>query len=149
MLTSETGWDDSRGMCQFLAQAALVCLERVDKKSVQFGLLPNVHRLLEMYKHDAFEDDQPPGILAAIVQDEVSTSRIGDEARAWFEDIKNAMDAARRAAFGAARKDLVVKNLQELIRSISRGQSPEDLPPQKTRQARKFFKTLSTELHAG
>jgi len=80
--------------------------------------LENLFRILEMYRYDAFEDEERSGVLALEGFDS-PLQIVRAEQSSWHTTILGALEKARQAAFPAESKDVVVRQLEDGLRQLS------------------------------
>jgi len=104
--------------------------------------LENLFRILEMYRYDAFEDEERSGVLALEGFDS-PLPIVRTEQCSWHTPILNALEKARRAVFPAETKDEVVQRLEEGLRQLSRnGRIADPLAA----HVRGFFTSFATSI---
>lgn len=80
--------------------------------------LENLFRILEMYRYDAFEDEERRGVLALEGFDS-PLLMVRREQSSWYTPILDALEKARQAEFPAEPKDDVVERLEDGLRQLS------------------------------
>lgn len=101
--------------------------------------LENLYRLLEMYRFDAFADDNHSGVL-----DLDNVDHMIAEDNPWHTDIKSALTNAFNHAFGKYSED-VIDEMEDVLTQISLNKPVVD---GKKDNAKKFFNQFIHELAA-
>lgn len=86
--------------------------------------LENLFRLLEMFRHDAF-DDEPSGGVVNLDHQEMPLELQGREA--WHTEIRRALAEAMTASFGQIPKERAIGDVQAVLRWLAydKGSPPE------------------------
>ena len=92
--------------------------------------LENLYRLLEMYRYDAFADDNHSGVL-----DLDNVHHLIDEDYPWHTDIKKALTSAFNHAFGQ-NDSVAIDEMEDVLKQISLNHPVVDI---KKDNAKKFF----------
>jgi len=96
--------------------------------------LENLYRILEMYRFDAYRDEDRKGVLALHVSESrYDRSRNNEN---WQAGIAAALSQSLEAFYRNVPKETAIAELQESLRSVARGQP---LPPDQSRKAHGFF----------
>jgi hypothetical protein len=82
--------------------------------------LENLFRILEMYRYDAFEDEDRSGVLALKGFDSPQPAALSVTQGPWHAAILAALENARRSVFPADTKEEAVQRLQDGLRQLSR-----------------------------
>jgi len=104
--------------------------------------LENLFRILEMYRYDAFEDEERSGVLALEGFDS-PLPMMRSEQSSWHTTIQSALENARQAVFPAETKDTVIQQLEDGLRQLSREGHIED---PLASHVRGFFTTFATSI---
>lgn len=105
--------------------------------------LENLFRILEMYRYDAFEDEDRSGVLALKGFDSPLPSASLAARTPWHTTILMALETAREKVFPAETKEQAVQRLEDGLRQLSRDGRVAD--PQADR-FRRFFATFSASI---
>lgn len=102
--------------------------------------LENLYRLFEMYRYDAFADDNHSGVL-----DLDNVDYMVSEDNPWHTDIKDALTSAFKHAFGEDSKD-AIDEMEDVLKQISLNKPVVD---EKKDHAKKFFDQFIQKLASG
>lgn len=104
--------------------------------------LENLFRILEMYRYDAFEDEERNGVLALEGFDS-PLPIMRAEKSSWHTTILDALEKARQTVFPSETKDDVVQRLEDGLRQLSRdGRIADPLAD----RVRGFFTTFAASI---
>lgn len=104
--------------------------------------LENLFRILEMYRYDAFEDEERNGVLALEGFDSPLPIMRAKKS-SWHAPIQDALENARQAVFPAETKDEVVQRLEDGLRQLSKdGRIADPLAD----RVRGFFTTFAASI---
>ncbi|OQW68811.1 MAG: hypothetical protein BVN34_09105 [Proteobacteria bacterium ST_bin12] len=99
--------------------------------------LENLYRLFEMYRYDAFADDNHSGVL-----DLDNVNHMTAEDYPWHTDIKKALTSAFNHTFGRDNND-AIDEIEDVLKQISLNNPVMD---NKKDNAKKFFNHFIHEL---
>lgn len=104
--------------------------------------LENLFRILEMYRYDAFEDEERSGVLALEGFDSpLPIVRV--EQGSWHITILGALEKARQAVFPVETKAVAIQQLEDGLRQLSNeGRIADPLAT----HVRGFFTTFATSI---
>ena len=105
--------------------------------------LEKLFRILEMYRYDAFEDEDRSGVLALKGFDSPLPSALLMAPTPWHTKILGALETARKAVFPAETKEAAIQRLQEGLRQLS---SDGRVAGPLADSVRKFFATFSESI---
>ncbi|HUB91920.1 MAG TPA: hypothetical protein VMA74_19520 [Dyella sp.] len=104
--------------------------------------LENLFRILEMYRYDAFEDEERSGVLA-LEGFGSPLPLMRAQKSSWHTQILDALEKARQAAFPSETKDVAVQRLEDGLRQLSReGRIADPL----ANSVRGFFTTFAASI---
>lgn len=107
--------------------------------------LENLFRILEMFRYDAFDDEDRGGVLALEGFDKQPQPRLVAVHSPWHSPIETALNDALKAAFdlGQVTKEDAINQLQDGLRGLAKeGQVVKPL----AEKVRGFFSTFETSL---
>jgi len=142
-ITSRYETDYSSGLAKrFAGLAADYMNDPEAAKSISARVpLENLFRILEMYRYDAFDDENRRGVLALEAFGAPIPARTSPVK--WHLPILKALDAAFKAVFPTEPKEDAVTRLQEGLRQLS-GTGHIDEPL--ARQVKGFLKTFEASI---
>jgi len=119
------------------ANVAINHISAKEKILVPFKQVPieNLFRLLEMYRYDAFSDEERPGVLDI-------HSNPAPACEPWHIRIEQALETAKRQVYGERTREEVVAELERVLRWIV---SIGDAGSGSKERASKFFKQFIKE----
>jgi len=104
--------------------------------------LENLFRILEMYRYDAFEDEERNGVLA-LEGFNSPIPIVRAEQSSWYTEVLGALEKARQDVFPAEAKDEVVQRLEDGLRQLSHNGRIEDPLADRVRG---FFTTFAASI---
>jgi len=143
-ITSSFRVDDSTALAkQFAFMAAGYVDNPPNTEADPTALVPleNVFRLLEMFRYDAFSDENREGVLAINAPDQIYRMRV--ETKPWHEQIAQALQAALGQAYAGEPKEAALNELQDGIRELVRS---HPLDVNVANRAKSFFTALHAQL---
>jgi hypothetical protein len=135
--------DSSDELCRRFAVIAAEYLDRPEQARSYAAQVPleNLFRLLQMYRYDAFADEQRSGVLAQQGETDLY-ARPDDEE--WHSKIESAVKQSLTMSFGEIPKEQAIAELQITLRWLaSVGSEPS--PDIRTR-SKAFFSGLGAAL---
>ncbi len=144
-ITSSFRVDDSTALAkQFVSMAAEYIDNPPNIEADPSALVPleNVFRLLEMFRYDAFADENREGVLAMNAPDQIyRIMRV--ETKPWHEQIAQALQTALQQVYANQSREVAIEELQEGIRELVKRQT---LDASVANRAKTFFTALHTQL---
>lgn len=104
--------------------------------------LENLYRLFEMFRYDAFADQNRSGILAINAINNISSNSVQEE---WHIKIKRALSKAIDVAYSSHRKDKAIDEIESVLKGLANEGSEND-DPNSQEQAKVFFNRFIEEL---
>lgn len=143
-ITSRYEADHSSSLAKRFANLAMSYMDNpgAAKNPVAGVPLENLFRILEMYRYDAFEDEERNGVLALEGFDSPMPAVLAEKT-SWHTPILNALEKARQATFPEEAKDEAVQQLEDGLRQLSRNGHIE---APLAEHVRGFFMTFATSI---
>jgi hypothetical protein len=104
--------------------------------------LENLFRILEMYRYDAFEDENRGGVLSIVGFDAPTTFQLAGPS-SWHTPIVAALDEALKSTFVETTKEAAIGQLQEGLRQLSKHGRISDALAERFKS---FFATFESQL---
>lgn len=135
--------DRSGVLAKRYAALAVGFFDRPDEAQSSAARIPleNLFRILEMYRHGAFSDDDRKGVLTMVSQTENFT--VGPTEKTWHTEIEGALTVAMQDAFAGASKEDAVRSLQGSLRWLVSHNRADNAS---VGSAKRFFATFSQAL---
>ena len=105
--------------------------------------LENLYRLFEMYRYDAFADQNRSGVLAIDKINTISLSSVEEE---WHTKIKQALSNAISIAYENDQKDEAIDKIETVLKSLANKDAVNG-DPDLQEQAKIFFERFIEELN--
>jgi hypothetical protein len=146
-IMASQGRSDARGTAQLLASMALDCIANPAVARDREVALNNVYRLLESYRVNRFFGADLP---RQGIQNEAQKLSLKRPVERHVKEVREALEHARKTAFGDASKDDAVQKLESVLRSVAYPDVEEDrATPEDQQKATHFFRALADYLKVG
>ncbi len=127
--------DDSSAMYKRFAYLVATYVDQPEVAVTPVAQIPleNIFRLLEMYRYDAFKDENRSGVLASRSFSGKSMPR---QSKAWHINIQQALTQSLNNVFGNVPSNQAIDELENVLRGLA-----NDQPVSKQQQthAKDFF----------
>lgn len=146
-IMASQGRSDARGTAQLLASMALDCIANPGIARDREVALSNAYRLLESYRVNRFFGSELPGQGYRTQAQRLTLRRPVER---HVKEVRDALEHARKAAFGDASKDEALRRLESVLRSLAYPDTEnEEVSADDQRRAALFFKALVDHLRIG
>lgn len=105
--------------------------------------LENLYRLFEMFRYDAFADQNRSGILAINKITKTSPISVQEE---WHTKIKQALSKALDIAYKGCQKDEAIDEIEAVLKGLANNEDTGNGDSNLQEQAKIFFKRFIEEL---
>ena len=121
-ITSQFRTHRSAALAGGFARLAAFCADNPDAAAVPAAriALDNLFRILEMYRYDAFEDEERVGVLARHELGALPVDPDQEGAPPWHQVVRGALEAARLAVYPTEARETAILEAQDGLRQISR-----------------------------
>lgn len=135
--------DDSNALYKRFASLACSYVDQPEIASTPVAQIPleNLFRLFEMYRYDAFVDENRRGVLALDSFNEELTPSMHQIS--WHTDIEKALSTAINNTFVQHSKEEAIDELEGVLQHLA---NQSNLTADKQVHAKQFFKSFITEL---
>lgn len=107
--------------------------------------LENLYRLLEMFRYDAFADQNRSGILAV---DKITNNiSFGHAQEAWHTKIEKALSNAMNKVYQGEPKDIAIDKLESVLKKLTSERAINSGDSASLTQAKNFFERFVEELN--
>ena len=140
-IMASQGQSDARGTAQILASMALDCISNPARAPEERVALNNVYRLLESFRTNllfGFEPAIPPSNVRS--PQRLTLKRPLER---HVRDVRDALEEARRAAFGDRDKDEALSVIENVLRSLAYARpEPTQISENDRNATARFFEAL-------
>ena len=105
--------------------------------------LENLYRLFEMFRYDAFADQNRSGILSMNAINNLSSNSVQEE---WHIKIKQALSNSLDIAYGNHQKDKAIDEIEAVLKGLATNEGAENGGSNSKEQAKVFFNRFIEEL---
>jgi len=146
-IMASQGRSDARGTAQLLASMALDCIANPAVARERQVALNNVYRLLESYRVNRFFGSDLPN---QGYQNDAQKLALKRPIERHVKEVRDALEHARKVAFGDASKDDALQKLETVLRSVTYPDADESrVSHEDQQQATQFFRALGDHLRIG
>lgn len=134
--------DNSSAMYKRFAHLASTYVDQPEMGASPVAQIPleNLFRLFEMYRYDAFKDENRSGVLALRSFSDASLRR---RPKPWHTEIEAALNAAISTAFTGLSKEVAIDRIEEVLKQLT---NKQNLDNDQQVHAKQFFESFGKAL---
>ncbi|MGB7097576.1 MAG: hypothetical protein WBD95_02250 [Xanthobacteraceae bacterium] len=146
-IMASQGRSDARGTAQLLAGMALDCIANPAVARERQVALNNVYRLLESYRVNRYFGSE---LRSQGYQNEAQRLALKRPVERHVKEVRDALEYARKVAFGDASKDDALQRLETVLRLVTYPDANEgQVSDEDQQRATQFFRALGDHLRVG